>query len=460
MNYQNKKVTLIGLGVFPQGSGISAAKYLLKQGAKLTITDLKTHAQLKDQIKRLKRYESQIKYVLGEHRSQDVLNADLIVRNPLVPNRSQLLNLARKHQIPIETDISIFFKLVDRKRLIGITGTRGKSTTTSLIHKLISTQYPNSVLGGNITCSPLAQLSQINKGGPVVLELSSWLTESLEPYQLSPHIAVFTNVYPDHLNTYADMTDYVQAKSHIFKWQNPQDYLVINKDNKYTNKIASQALAQRYWFSLDEFAEQNGCFVKRGYICFRQDGQEQRVVSLKDIQIPGEHNVYNTLAAVCVAMIYGIAVKNIVRGVKSFTGIADRLELVKTDQGVKYYNDTTSTTPEALSVALKSLGRKRNIVLLAGGSDKGLKYDLVIPLIKQHVKSLVLFEGTGTDKLLSRVKKIDKLPITVVRSMVQAVGIAKSMAKKGDIILLSPGFASFGLFINEFDRGNQFKKLI
>ncbi len=470
IDLKNKKVTVMGLGLFEEGSGISATKFLVEAGAKVTVTDLKSAAQLAEQLKRLdksikgmdsRRRGNDVKFVLGRHNESDFKSADLIVRNPGVPKASKFLALARKNKIPVVTDISLFFELIERKRIIGVTGTRGKSTTTTLLYDFIKTIDKQTVIGGNITKSPLAQMPQVKKGGMVILELSSWLLESLADIKKSPHIAIFTNIYPDHLNTYTGIEDYAEAKKNIFKFQTLQDYVILNRDNAYTKKMGSEVVAQRYWFSLKPFKEENGCFLRGGQIVFRSNGLEQKVCSIKELQLPGEHNQANALAAVCAAMIFGIKPVLIKKVLRQFKGVPNRLELLREINGVKYYNDTTSTTPEATFAALQALGKKKNIVLIAGGSDKGLDFKQVVKEIKSKVKGLVLLNGTGTERLEKEFgNQLRQSNYAKVDSMADAVGVAKSFAKRRDIILLSPACASFGMFINEFDRGDQFRQLV
>lgn len=455
-------MTVMGLGLYKEGSGISATRFLLSKGAKVVVTDLKTKEDLKLQIKRLGKLASKIEFVLGHHREKDFKNADMIVKNPGVPRTSKYLQIARKNKIPIETDISLFFKLVNRKQIIGITGTRGKSTTTTLIYDIISQVENNVILGGNITKSPLARLNKMKKDGLAILELSSWMLESLEDPKLSPHISVFTNIYPDHLNTYRDIDDYAAAKENIFLHQNLQDYIILNRDNSYTKKMGSRAPSKRFWFSMKEFRAENGCYLKGKNIYFRIDGKENKILSIKDINVPGKHNIYNVLSAVCACGVYGIGATEIKKAVMKFTGISDRLELIKNTSGVKYYNDTTSTTPEAGIAALTSLGdvKTKKIILIAGGSDKGLDFKPWIKEIKKYCKVLVLLSGTGTDRIKKLIGKNSKIEIIEVDSMADAVGVSKSFAKRRDTILLSPACASFGMFDNEFDRGDQFKEIV
>jgi len=461
LNLKNKKVTVMGLGLYQDGSGISATRFLLSKGAKVTVTDLKTRQQLQDQIKRLGKSADKIKFILGKHREEDFKNVDLILKNPGVPRTSKFLEIARKNNIPIETDISLFFQLVHKKRIIGITGTRGKSTTTSLIYEIIKTKNKNSVLGGNITKSPLAQMVQVKKGGPVILELSSWMLESLETHRLSPHISVFTNIFPDHLNTYASIKEYGLAKENIFRWQNKDDYIIANRDNKFTIDAGKKTPSQRFWFSLSQFKEENGAYVKGENVWLRAAGKEKIILSVKDVKIPGDHNLQNILAAICVGFIYGIPISEIKKAVKNFNGIDNRLQLIRQLKGVKYYNDTTSTTPEATMAGLKALsGREiKNIILIAGGSDKGLEFKELSKEIQKICKAVIFLKGTGTERLRKYFAG-SKLLMAEADSMADAVGIAKSFSKKGDIVLLSPACASFGMFDNEFDRGERFNKVV
>ena len=470
-----KKVTVMGLGLYENGSGISATRFLVSQGAKVTVTDLKTTKELAVQIKRLGKLTKKIKFVLGRHREKDFKNIDLIIKNPGVRNTSKYLKIAVKNKIPIETDISLFFQLVSRKRIIGVTGTRGKSTTVSLLYEILKTENKHTILGGNITKSPLAQMAEVKKDGSIILELSSWMLESLESHQISPHISIFTNIFRDHLNTYNGIKDYISAKENIWRWQNLQDYVILNRDDKYVSKMGSQVLAQRFWVSMKEFKEENGCFIRADNIYFRLDGREQKIISTKEIKLLGEHNVYNVMCAISVAMIYGIKISNIKKVVENFKGIADRLELVREIKGVKYYNDTTATMPDATVAALWALPGLKSIksppkadwrkvykvVLIGGGSDKELDFKDFAKEVKRYCKVVVLFRGNATEKIKKELKKVGyKKSLTEVGSMADAVGVANSFVEKGDIVLLSPGATSFGLFDNEFDRGNQFREIV
>jgi UDP-N-acetylmuramoylalanine--D-glutamate ligase len=460
-SFIGKKVTVMGLGVYPKGSGISAVRFLVAAGAKVLVTDLKTEEDLKVQISRLGKIASKVEFVLGRHRLKDFSGVDMVVKNPGVPRDSKYLKAARVKKIPIETDISLFFQLIGPERIIGITGTRGKSTVSTLLYEILFSSGQSVILGGNVGHSPLAQLGSIKKNTSVVLELSSWMLESLEDIEVSPHMSGFTNIYPDHLNTYRDIDDYAAAKTNIYKWQDAQDYVVLNRDNKYTRKFGGQVPSKRFWVSLKEFKNENGCYLRDKYIYIRLDGVETRVISIAKIKMPGTHNVLNVMFAVCLARLSGIKLSSIRSVVSQFIGVPNRLEFLKKLKGVSYYNDTTSTTPEAGIAAITSLAKTQNIVLIAGGADKGLDFKPWIKEVKKHCQSVVLLKGTGTDRILTMLKaKKANLSISTASSMADAVGLARSFVRSGDIILLSPACASFGMFVNEFDRGDQFRNII
>ncbi|MFA5076377.1 MAG: UDP-N-acetylmuramoyl-L-alanine--D-glutamate ligase [Patescibacteria group bacterium] len=453
LDLKNKKVLVMGLGL--NGGGLSVTKWLVKRGAKVTVTDLKTRFQLKKSLDQLRGLS--IKYVLGQHHLADFKNTDLIIKNPGVPNSSIYLKTAIKNKIPIEGDISLFF-LQNPAPIIGITGTRGKSTVTKLLGEIFAAAKKRPVVAGNIGVSPLDYLAKITEKNSVILELSSWQLEILAKHHLSPRLAIVTNIFPDHLNRYSSMNSYVAAKTIIFKSQAPTDVVIFNRDNKWTKAMGKTALAQRYWFSKKKFVAENGSFLQGSWIYFRQNGKVARIVNLKNIKLQGEHNWENVLAAVTAALVWGIKPVVIQRVLAQFAGVAERQELVREVGGIKFYDDTTATIPEATISALKTLGgRKQNVILIAGGADKKLKFKDLAREIKKRVKLVILLKGTATPKIKKELLKINYWSTVTTDNMVKAVESAFKVARPGDIILLSPACASFGLFINEFDRGRQFQ---
>ncbi|OGY41213.1 MAG: UDP-N-acetylmuramoylalanine--D-glutamate ligase [Candidatus Buchananbacteria bacterium RBG_13_36_9] len=456
LDFKNKRVTVMGLGL--HGGGLAVTKFLAQKGAILTVTDLKSQKQLAQSIKELKNYK--IKYVLGKHQLADFINADMIIKNPGVPRNSKFLLAAQKRKVPIETDLSLFFQLCPAENIIGITGTKGKSTTTSLIYKIIKSWKKDAILGGNIRISPLDFLPKIKKETPVILELSSWQLEGLADRKISPPYALITNVLRDHLNTYNNMADYANAKSLIYRFQKSEDYLILNKQSEFTRKMAPRARSKVYWFCLEKLnKKENGAFLEKNWLVFQEKGKKTKIIKSGDIQLAGAHNLANILAAICLVKIFKVPDAIIRDNIKNFKGIEGRLEFISQCQGIKYYNDTTATTPDAVSAALNSFDQK--VVLLAGGTDKKLDFKELAKKIKEKTKSIILFEGTATEKLVKELRSINyNENIVFVDSMKEAFKQAKYILKKGDIFLLSPGAASFGLFINEFDRGEQFNQAV
>jgi len=453
INFKNKKVTVVGLGL--HGGGVAVAKWLVEQGATVLVTDLKKEAELKKSIKQLEAYK--ITYVLGQHRDEDFSSADMIIKNPGVPKESKYLKIAKRYKIPIETDMSIFFRMCPGP-IIGITGTKGKSTATSLIYEIFKEAGTKPVMAGNIRISPLNVLDQVVKTTPVILELSSWQLEDMAHLKKSPNISVITNIFPDHLNRHKSMADYIKAKQIIYQFQTPDDKIVLNYNNEEIIKFSKNIKSQKYWFSTKQFSQAKGCFIKNGWIVFRSKGSEKIISHVKDIKIPGLHNLENALASITAAKMFNIKNLPIRKALKRFKGIPDRLELIRGWKGIQFYNDTTATTPEAVMAALNCFDKK--VILIAGGYDKKLKYDQMVKMINDRVAYLVLLKGTASDKIINQLNKVSYKNWQLVKNMKQAVGLAVSARQRSSIILLSPGAASFGIFINEFDRGDQFKKAV
>jgi UDP-N-acetylmuramoylalanine--D-glutamate ligase len=430
--FKNKKVLVMGLGL--HGGGVGVAKFLYKQGAKVSITDLKTEQQLSESIVKLKGLK--IKYTLGRHEEADFLKQDFIVKNPDVPDSSPYLEFARKNNILIETDISLFFKL-SKAFIIGITGTKGKSTTASLIFYLLKSKYKKIFLAGNIGVSPLEILSKLKKESVVILELSSF---ELEDLKQSPNIAVVTNILADHLNRYGSMADYVEAKKVIFKYQNKKDTLILNRDDKVVSSFAKEAKSKVLFFSINE---------------------KPKSISLEKFKLFGNRNLSNLMAAIKVAELMKVPKNKIEESIKTFKGVSSRQEFIKEVKGVKYFNDTTATMPEAVITAIDTFAAKfpkAKLIFICGGQNKGLQYDKLARKIKEKVDNLIMLPGTASDKIKEGLQNYKEL--YEVSSMQQAVLKAEQLAKQGDIAVLSPGGSSFNIFKNEFDRGEQFVKAV
>lgn len=453
--YKNKKVLIMGLGL--HGGGVGSAKFFSKIGSNVIVTDLKSKKELISSVDKLKKYKN-IKYILGEHRDEDFKEADLIIKNPGVRNNSKFLKIAVDNNIKIDTDIGIFFELCENK-IIGITGTKGKSTTTKLITEFLQTKYKVFV-GGNYRVSVLDMLDDLKNNDLVILELSSWQLEGLEQHKISPQISVLTNLFEDHLNTYDNsMQNYADAKNMIFKFQNKEDFAIINSDNENTFKYFNikKIKSDKIFFGRNKKII-NKSTINRSSFLFNNN----KIIELKNFKLLGDHNIQNALAGIAVAKILNIENKNIEKVIKKFKAPEGRQELIREYKGIKFINDTTATSPAGVIQALNSIPGK--IILIAGGVDKNLDYKefceiLIKKYDKKELKHLILFRNdftTATDKILDIIK--NKIIYEFADSMKDAVKKAYAKSQKKDIILLSPGGASFGMFQHEFDRGEQFNK--
>jgi len=449
-----QRVLVLGLGL--HGGGVGVTKWLVQQGAEVIVTDLKPAEQLAPSLAELAGLA--VRYTLGEHRESDLDGCDLVVRNPAVPRESPFLEVVRRRGIPIEMEMGLFFTHCPAP-IIGITGTKGKTTTTLLIGEILRQVNPDTVIAGNLRVSALEYLDQITATTPVVLELSSWQLEGLVPHQISPHIACVTNVYPDHLNRYRDLEDYAASKQVIFEYQHRGDAVVLNHDNPVTRRFGEAVAtpATRVWFSHTTTVD--GVYWRSDHLIWRWRRQEIDLIAAGDLQIPGQHNRENAAAAAAIAFIWGAKPAAIRAGLRAFRGVPHRQELVAEINGVRYINDTTATAPAATLVALDALA-DRPVILIAGGADKGLDFTGLAQAIAQRVKAVILLEGTATDRLAAAITAAGGAIVGCYHSLAAALAAAQQQATAGDTVLLSPACASFGLFVNEFDRGDQFRTLV
>jgi UDP-N-acetylmuramoylalanine--D-glutamate ligase len=461
---RDKHVTVMGLGL--HGGGVGIVRWLVGQGAKVTVTDLRTADVLRPSLEALAGLP--VRYVLGGHQKQDFIRADLILRNPGVPRESPFLLLAQEHGVPVLMEMGLFFRLCPAP-IIAITGTKGKSTTTSLLGAMIRRERPDAVVAGNLAGgSPqwhgappaLELLPDIKPDTPVILELSSWQLEGLPP-GVSPHLACVTNVLPDHLNRYRDMADYTTAKKPIFLHQAAGDTVVLNYDNAVTCGFATEAPGRVAWFSVSQHVV--GMHVDADRLTWLSQGQTTGVAALADLHLPGRHNLENALAAAALAMSWGCQPADIAAALRDFAGVPHRLETVAEIDGVRYVNDSAATTPEATLAALAALPDSAPVILIAGGSHKGLSFGELARGMATRVKAVVILEGTASDGLEAALRAVTpgQPPIAGrFGSLSAALEVARGLASPGDVVLLSPASASFGLFANEFQRGDQFRDLV
>ena len=460
---KGKKITVMGLGL--HGGAIGTIKFLLRHGAKVLVTDIKSRQELEESIAKLD--NARITFILGQHRREDFIDTDIVIKNPAVDSHSPYLQIAREHNIPVLTDIGIFLELA-AGRIIGVTGTKGKSTTSALIYQFLKRDY-KTFLAGNIGRTPLEILEKLNPKSVVVLELSSWQLEDVSEIQRSPDLAIILNIFNDHLDRHKNLEDYIEAKKIIFKYQSKKDFFITNYEEEMLRKAAFQAPSQVYFFSRERILSEiigreskfnPGCFIKNEKISFGY--QEQTIAELKDIQLLGKHNLSNILAAATAALLMRVHPKTIRRVLSEFKGLPGRLEIVGTFHKRTYINDTTATNPQATIAALQALKQfGRPAILIAGGSDKNLDFRQLAEAIIREVKCLILLEGDASKKLNDAIKERNKsFPIFIEKDMKQAVKRARAESKLNDIILLSPGAASFNMFPNEFKRGEAFTNAV
>jgi UDP-N-acetylmuramoylalanine--D-glutamate ligase len=456
--FKGKRITVFGIGLL--GGGVGTIRFLVEHGARVIATDIKSKKQLSYSLEQLKGLKN-IEYVLGQHRQEDFSKVDMVIKTPQAPWTNKHIKLALKNNIPVEVDSSLFFKLC-KNPIIGITGTKGKTTTSHLIAHILDKAGKNPVKVGIGQMPVLDRLKVLKKNSVVVFELSSWRLSGLTNAKISPHIGVFTNFFPDHMNYYHTMDEYLTDKKNIFIHQKSNDWFICNKNDKTVCELCLEAKGNVITIANEHVSEGRSVFCEDDEI-FINDGIDiECAMFVKDSPLRGRHNISNVMCAIGATIAYGVTNKETIAAVKNFRGIAHRLEFVAEKKGVKYINDTAATNPNSACVALESFSEP--IILIAGGVDKNLSYEDFAKAIIEKVKGVVFIKGTATDKIIRLIKKEiknnEEKSFEVVDSMDKAVELASLGAQSGDVVLMSPGAASFGIFANEFDRGNQFKKSI
>ncbi len=464
-----QKILILGLGRYATGSGVSAALYFAKRGDDVIVTDALPLKEVKDNVAQLKKYKN-VKFHLGGLKLKDVDWADIVAKNPGVRRNDPMYLRAKKLGKPIVNDITIFLEKCPCLT-IGITGTRGKSTTTAWIGDMLKRSGKTAYIGGNITVSPLTFLTKLKKSDIAVIELSSWMLETCGEVGISPHIAVWTNLMRDHLNTYDGMDDYAEAKAQIIRHQKPNDIFIANLDNDYVANYVSEAPGTVKGFSAKKKSKSVAWISKDKIVL--QDGKKLiEIISTKDIGLSGAHNIKNALAAIITAKEAGANLKGIRESLKKFTGMPYRQEIIAVKNGITFVNDTTSTTPDAALAAItRFAGKNHTLHWICGGAEKDLPYDELTSKVKSLTPALRSFsegvsnvdvqvlDGTAFKRFTSAMKK-EGIEFTKNSSLKSAFENCIKSAKHGDVILLSPACSSFGMFKNEFDRGDQFNKLV
>ena len=444
-NVAGKNITVIGIGI----SNLPLIKYLVSLGANVTACDRRSAEDLGENYTELEKLG--VKFNLGDGYLNN-LSGDMIFKTPGMRYDVPELLKAKENGSIVTSEMEVFFEVCP-SHIIAVTGSDGKTTTTTLIHKMMTDAGYKTWLGGNIGNPLLTDTEKMKENDWVILELSSF---QLHTMRKSPEIAVITNISPNHLDMHKDYKEYIDAKKNIMLYQNEGDTLIVNADNQVTADIGKSANGAVKYFSRNGMADVylDGNIIKRGIV---------EILNIKDIKIPGMHNVENYMAAS--AAVSGLVSKEVIVNVaKTFGGVEHRIELVRTLDGVKYYNSSIDSSPNRTINTLRVFPNK--VIMIAGGKDKGIPYDEIGPALAEHVKVLILI-GATSDKIQEALDaEINKTgngkDIEVIRatSYEDAVNTARSKAHDGDVVLLSPASTSFDMFRNFEERGNLFKKIV
>lgn len=444
-NVAGKNITVIGIGI----SNLPLIKYLVSLGANVTACDRRSAEDLGENYTELEKLG--VKFNLGDGYLNN-LSGDMIFKTPGMRYDVPELLKAKENGSIVTSEMEVFFEVCP-SHIIAVTGSDGKTTTTTLIHKMMTDAGYKTWLGGNIGNPLLTDTEKMKENDWVILELSSF---QLHTMRKSPEIAVITNISPNHLDMHKDYKEYIDAKKNIMLYQNEGDTLIVNADNQVTADIGKSANGAVKYFSRNGMADVylDGNIIKRGIV---------EILNIKDIKIPGMHNVENYMAAI--AAVSGLVSKEVIVNVaKTFGGVEHRIELVRTLDGVKYYNSSIDSSPNRTINTLRVFPNK--VIMIAGGKDKGIPYDEIGPALAEHVKVLILI-GATSDKIQEALDaEINKtgngkdIEVICATSYEDAVNTARSKAHNGDVVLLSPASTSFDMFRNFEERGNLFKKIV
>ncbi len=454
--YKGKKVLVVGFGL----SGVSVAKYMAKQGAKVTVTDMKQKSELAESINACA--DLKIEYELGKHNNKTFHSAELIVVSPGVPLNIKCLEEAREKLIPIISEIELAVHAI-KSPIIGITGTNGKTTVTALIGEMFKADAKSAYVGGNIGKPLLDCIADGEKNDYVVAELSSFQLELTD--KLVPAAAVFTNLEEDHLDRYPDMAAYTAAKKRLLKACDKNSFVILNYDSPNVAQFAQESQGRLIWFTKKnpmsvggDFAEQFcGAYYDsaKKQIIAKVTGKEE-IYDLAQFRLFGEHNKENLMAAICTARAMGVTPKAIQTVINSFKGVPHRLEFIRKKDGVFFFNDSKGTNVMSVKKSLESF-IQNPIILIAGGKDKGSDFTPLVDLVKGKCKILILL-GEAKEKINRAIG--DFAETYLVGTFEEAILLAYQKSRTGDIILLSPGCASYDMFRNFEERGEYFRKIV
>ena len=448
MEFNNKNIVVVGAGI----SGIAVAAILAGKGASVTLNDNKKEEALLHDVSPAR--EAGVHIALGYQDNSILEGADMLVISPGVPVTIPLVREAEARHIPVIGEVEVAYQLC-KAPMVAITGTNGKTTTTTLLGELVKTAKDDVVVGGNIGMALSKETEAVSEDGIVVAEISSFQLERVQDF--CPTVAAILNVTPDHIDRHGTVDNYRLTKERIFAQQGEGDYVVLNYDEPVVREMKERVPSTVFYFSRKEELT-NGMFVKDGAIVLNWNGETTAVCPLADLQIKGDHNVENALAACSVAFLAGVKIADMRAVLAGFGGVEHRIEPVRELDGVGYYNDSKATNPESSIKALEAFSD--GIVLIAGGHDKMTDLTEFMTKIKERVTHLILIgEAAGRFR-----EEAEKMGVTSIIdagfSMEEAVKIAREKAKAGEAVVLSPACSSYDMFNNFEERGREFKRFV
>ncbi len=447
-----QRVAVIGLGA----SNTSLVEYLGKLGVNLTVFDQGTREDLKDRIEAVKDYN--IDFCLGGHQLSRLKGFDVIFKTPVIRPDIPELSEEQKNGAVVTSVMEVFFDLCPAE-IFAVTGSDGKTTTSAIIYEFLKEAGYHCLLGGNTGTPLLSRIDEVRPEHKIVLELSSF---QLMTMKKSPQEAVITNIFPNHLDMYKSMEEYLEAKKNIYRYQDGNGLLVLNYDNGITRGLATEAPGRTVYFSRTCELE-SGAFLKDDLLCFRENDKASEILQQKDILLPGNHNVENYLAAIAATRAYANT-DAVARAASALSPMEHRMEFVREIGGVRYYDDSMGSSPSRTMAALNAFDGR--VVLIAGGYDKNLSYDPMGDVLVEKVKHLILMGQTASMIEMALMRKVIgkyrgmNIRITHCSTLKQAVDCASLSARPGDIVLLSPASAGFELFKDFNERGNLFKDYV
>jgi len=444
MELNNKRVLVVGLGK----SGVASALFLKAHGARVTVSDTKSGDELRNEIPVL--LDHGITVETGGHGERTFRGQDLIVVSPGVPVDAPPLVQARAMGEAVIGEIELAARFLPG-RIVAITGSNGKTTTTALTGEILTAGGLPTLVGGNIGTPAISLAERARPETVIVLEVSSFQLETIQTFR--PRVAIVLNVTPDHLDRHGTLEAYVDAKARIFENQQSEDFAVLNEDDPTCVAMAERTRAQVFWFSRQKEVKQ-GAWVRDGNILLRDGSGQREIMQVSEVPLKGAHNLENVLATVCAAALMGCAPEKIRQAVREFKAVEHRLEFVATIRGVDYYNDSKATNVDATIKALESF--PANIHLILGGKDKGSDYTVLNNLLRQRVKRVYTI-GAAAAKIESQVKGVE---VVHAETLENAIRKANAVAQPGDVVLLAPACASFDQFKNYEQRGQVFKEIV